>query len=246
MCTVIVHVPDSPEGVVRMLAVRDEDPARPWQPLGAWWPETYPGTVGVRDVRAGGAWLAADPVRGRVAVMLNRPASLDVDPQRLESRGSLVLESVDGRPPREPRTAGFNLVEVAGTSVTVTTWDGDSVGIEELVPGTHMLEHHDVDDLRSARIARWLPEFQDAAPRGGGVHDAWWADWAAVLERSAQLSPADDAAIIRDNRAHGYPTLSLLACVASVSPDAADVRFAPLAEPGEWNALKFVPPVQPE
>ncbi|WP_166982358.1 NRDE family protein [Paramicrobacterium fandaimingii] len=246
MCTVIIQVPASSDGIVRLLAVRDEDPGRPWRPLGAWWPHDYPDAVGVLDVRAGGAWLGADPVRGRLAVMLNRPDSLDVDPRTLESRGGLVLESVAGRSPRQPRTAGFNLVEVHGATVTVTTWDGDSIGIEELVPGTHMIEHHDVDDPGSARITRWLPEFQDAAPRGGAVHDAWWADWAVILERSGVLSPGDDAAIIRDNRAHGYPTLSLLACVASVSTDAADVRFAPLQTPGEWNALDFVPPVQPE
>lgn len=246
MCTVIVQVPESPDGIVRMLAVRDEDPGRPWQPLGAWWPETYPGVVGVRDVRAGGAWMAADPVHGRVAVMLNRPDNLDAAPGELESRGGLVLESVEGRPPREPRTAGFNLVEVAGAAVTVTTWDGISLGIEELVPGTHMLEHHEVDDPGSARISRWRPEFQDAAPQGGGLHDEWWGDWAGVLKRSGELSPDDDAAIIRDNRAHGYPTLSLLACVASISQEAADVRFAPLQTPGQWNALDFVLPVQPE
>ncbi|PFG29320.1 NRDE family protein [Paramicrobacterium agarici] len=246
MCTVIVAVPESAEGVVRMLAVRDEDPQRPWQPLGAWWPEAYPGVVGVRDVRAGGAWLGADPVRGRLAVMLNRPDTLNAAPGELESRGGLVLESVSGRPPRDPRTAGFNLVDVAGATVTVTTWDGDSVGIEELVPGVHMIEHHDVDDPGSARISQWLPEFREAAPAGGGLHDEWWRDWATILERSSHLSPEDDAAIIRDNRAHGYPTLSLLACVASVSTEAADVRFAPLKSPGEWNALTFVPPVQPE
>src|SRR5690606_4917677 len=69
MCTVIIRVG---AGEVRLLAIRDEDPERPWQPLGASWPETHPGVVGVRDVRAGGAWLAADPARRRLAVLLNR------------------------------------------------------------------------------------------------------------------------------------------------------------------------------
>ena len=38
MCTVILRVPSVSGRPVRMLAVRDEDPSRPWQPLGAWWP----------------------------------------------------------------------------------------------------------------------------------------------------------------------------------------------------------------
>ena len=59
MCTVIVSVPNAPGAPTRLLAVRDEDPARPWNPLGAWWPERDDRIVGVRDVRAGGAWLAA-------------------------------------------------------------------------------------------------------------------------------------------------------------------------------------------
>ena len=54
MCTVIVHVPEDSTAAIRVLAVRDEDPARAWDPLGAWWPE-LPGVVGVRDTRAGGA-----------------------------------------------------------------------------------------------------------------------------------------------------------------------------------------------
>lgn len=244
MCTVIVHVPETAGGSVRLLAVRDEDPNRPWQPLGLWWPE-YPGVAGVRDVRAGGAWLASDAASGRLAVMLNRADTFTGDRRQLESRGGLVLESVAGRPPQEPRTAGFNLVEIDWARVTVTTWDGESLGIEELLPGTHMIEHRAVDDPESARTSRWLPEFQDAAPRNGGLHDEWWGGWLDVLARSGELSPDDDAAIIRDNRSHGYPTLSLLACVASVSAEGAKTLFAPLRTPGEWNALHFVPPVQP-
>ena len=56
---------------VRLLAVRDEDPQREWDALGPWWPEQYPGVIGIRDRRAGGAWLAVDPQRRRLAVLLN-------------------------------------------------------------------------------------------------------------------------------------------------------------------------------
>ena len=41
MCTVIIHVARAAFDPIRMLAIRDEDPARPWNPLGPWWPDTH-------------------------------------------------------------------------------------------------------------------------------------------------------------------------------------------------------------
>src|SRR5699024_7086848 len=71
MCTAIIEVPRDPAQATRVLAVRDEDPNRPWDPPGEWWPE-LPGVIGVRDRLANGAWLAASPGRGTLAVLLNR------------------------------------------------------------------------------------------------------------------------------------------------------------------------------
>ncbi|MET0813465.1 MAG: hypothetical protein ABWY03_10440, partial [Microbacterium sp.] len=66
--------------------------------------------------------------------------------------------------------------------------------------------------------------------------ERWWLPWVGVLDRSASLESTDDRAIIRDNRPYGYPTLSLLACVAAVGPDGVDVRYGELREPGHWGA----------
>lgn len=235
MCTVVLRVPAAPSDPIRVLAVRDEDPARPWNPLGRWWPEPHDGIVGVRDARAGGAWLAADPVTGRLAVLLNRADVVDRPESDLRSRGGLVLESVAGHSPGgRPNTHGFNLVEVAPGLARVHLWDGVALRSVTLGPGTHMIAHDDVDDTATPRIARWLHVFSDT-PLGGG--EQWWQPWIDVLERSAALDPDDDTAIIRDNRAHGYETLSLLACVASVSEAGVDVHYGELAEPGRWGGL---------
>ncbi|MBD3943916.1 NRDE family protein [Microbacterium sp. NEAU-LLC] len=235
MCTVVIRVPESADEPTRVLAVRDEDPARPWNPLGRWWPEAHHGVVGVRDVRAGGAWLAADPAAGRLAVLLNR-ADVDMRPEsELVSRGGLVLDAVAGHlPGDEPPTHGFNLVEVDGGRTRVRMWDGESLRTVELAPGTHMIAHDDVDDPATPRIARWLGEFQATPPAAEGK---WWMPWVEVLARSAELAPTDDDAIIRDNRPYGYPTLSLLACVATVSAHDVDVHYGELAEPGRWGGL---------
>lgn len=234
MCTVIVHVPGG-DGPVRMLAVRDEDPARAWDPLGPWWPDTHPGVVGVRDSRAGGAWLAADPEKGRVAVILNRADLVDADPASLGSRGHVVLSAIAGEAAdalAAPRTHGFNLVEVTSEGARVRMWDGASVRVETLSPGVHMIAHDDVDDPATARITAWREQFE--APSGGGD---WWLPWLDALERSAVLDPTDERAIIRDNRPYGYPTLSLLVTAASVEAGRADVVYGELDTPGEWNRV---------
>lgn len=235
MCTVVIRVPSTSDEPTRILAIRDEDPSRPWNPLGRWWPESHDGVLGVRDVRAGGAWLAADPEQRRLAVLLNR-ADVSTRPEsEMTSRGSLVLDSVAGRAIDDtPTTHGFNLVEVDASSARVVAWDGDTVRVEELAPGTHMIAHDEVDDASTPRIARWLEDFR-SAPLGTG--DDWWRPWLDLLERTAELDSTDDAAIIRDNRPYGYPTLSLLACVASVDAAGIDVRYGELNEPGHLEGL---------
>ncbi|WOF23540.1 NRDE family protein [Microbacterium betulae] len=235
MCTVIVRVPETPADPVRLLAVRDEDPARPWNRLGAWWPE-LPGVIGVQDRLAGGAWLAA--VGGRLSVLLNREGLPDLPEAELASRGGIVLDSVTGVPPSSrPRTRGFNLLEVDGADAAVVSWDGSALRRHALLPGTHMIAHDDADDDGTPRIAAWRDAFAQAPTTGDD--DVWWHPWLRVLEETSALPPTDDRAIVRDNRPHGVGTLSLLACVASVGPTAADVRYAELRQAGVWNPLTF-------
>ncbi|WP_197510037.1 NRDE family protein [Tessaracoccus coleopterorum] len=166
MCTVVLRVPEPGRGDVRILALRDEDPDRPWRPLGAWWPER-PGVRGVLDELAGGAWLAHDD--RRLAVLLNRAGGSTAAVPA--SRGSLVLDSVAGRPLPDPLTTlGFNLVAVDATSVVVTSWESGQPRRVTLTPGTHMIAHDDVDDPHTARVAAWLDAFA-ATPTEG---DTWW------------------------------------------------------------------------
>lgn len=228
MCTAVIRVPSDPSGEVHVLAVRDEDPHRPWLALDEAWPDTQPGVIGVRDARAGGAWLAADPEAGRFAVLLNRA---DISPRHeseLRSRGMLPLASVAGRAlDAAPATHGFNLVEVDGCRARVASWDGHSLRVTELEPGTHMIAHDDVNDPRTARVAQWREAFAEADT----------ADWIDVLAGTTEVGSTDDRAIIRDNRPFGYPTQSLLVCTASVTAHGAAVSYAELDEPGRWNAI---------
>lgn len=232
MCTVIVHVPEDADRRRGVLAVRDEDPARAWDPLGQWWPD-LPSVIGVRDTRAGGAWLAADPSGSRLAVVLNRADLID-DSLATGSRGHIVLDAAAGRGlPEAPPTHGFNLLTVTPGRARVSMWDGESVRAVDLAPGVHMIAHDDVDDPKTARIVAWHDAF--TAPSG----DDWIAEWLGALERTTALEPTDDRAIIRDNRPHGYPTLSLLVCAGSVSASGAEVVYGEFDEPGAWNSLQL-------
>lgn len=238
MCTVILQVPAESGAPAHVLAIRDEDPARAWDPPGPWWPDTHPGVIGVRDARAGGAWLAADSARSRLAVILNRREVTGAT----QSRGEVVLDAVDGRRPAQPRTNGFNLVMVDEAGAHVTTWDGTALRHTPLAPGVHMIAHDDVDDPATPRIAQWLPEFR-AAPPSAASSAPWWGEWMQLLARTAELGPTDDRAIVRDNRPHGIPTLSLLVCAATVGPDGVDLAYAALDEPGRWNRLQLTSPL---
>ncbi|WP_460776194.1 NRDE family protein [Microbacterium sp. GXF7504] len=234
MCTVIVHVPESASERTLLLAVRDEDPNRPWNALGTWWPQ-HPGVTGVQDIRAGGAWLAADPEAHRLAVLLNRADLLDLPETAVRSRGSLALDSVAGRSPEgRPPMHGFNLLETEPGRTRVVSWDGEALRSQEIGPGTHMIAHDDVDDAGTARIAHWLERFRAASPEPG---PDWYRPWLDVLAAGAELGPFDDRSIIRDNTVHGYPTLSLLVCVAAIGPDGVDVRYAEFPSPGTWSPI---------
>lgn len=238
MCTVVIEVPSDDSIPTRVLAVRDEDPNRPWDPPGEWWPDEHPGTLGVRDRRANGAWLAFSPAAGKLSVIVNRAAEMAEPAGGFSSRGGLVLASVTGGTLTDPPTsAPFSLVEVVGSRATVTAWDGVALRREELTPGVHMLAHHDVDDPRTERIERWLPEFRELA---GAAANEWRAKWLGLLGRTSELGTTDDRAIVRDNRPLGYPTLSLLTCVADVSDAAVDLEWAELTEPGRWGSPSFV------
>lgn len=234
MCTVIVRVPEDPAAPARMIAVRDEDPARAWDPLGVWWPSTYPGVTGVRDARAGGAWLAALPTAGRLAVLLNvgGPA-----PQPgLASRGEVVLDAVANRPlPPRRRTQPYSLVTVDSPRTCLTLSDGLALDMHPVRSGVHMLVNSPaLDDTSFARVARWLPAFRAATPADDA--DDWFAGWLEVMAASAGLPSTDDEAIIRDNRPYGIGTLSLLMCQATIGHDFVDLEYVEFGRPGEWSS----------
>lgn len=234
MCTVVIRVPEAAGEATRLLAIRDEDPARPWNPLGEWWSTTHPGVVGVQDIRAGGAWLAASPAAGRLAVLLN--VGPPIPQPGLTSRGLVVLDAAEGTPaPPDRRTAAYALLTVAGHRAELEISDEHGVRREPLSPGVHMLANTTiVDDPGTAKVARWISDFRAATPPADAA--AWYSPWLEVLRRSTnEVPPTSDEAIVRDNRPHGIPTLSLLMCTATISDRDVAVDYLAFDEPGRWD-----------
>ena len=229
MCTVVIDVPANPGEPVRVLAVRDEDRDRPWRGIGPWWPER--GDVfGVRDDRAGGAWLAVDPAAHRLAVLLNREDLSDRGDDEVVSRGGVPLDAVGTGIPDRPATRGFNLVEVDAAGAHLVEWDGLVSRRTRLTPGTHMVAHHAVDDPGTPRIARWLGAFREAGLAEGSD---WWMPWLGVVEEATHHP---EASVLRRDAHDGLVLESLLVCAASIGPEGVDVREATLVEPGRWDA----------
>ncbi|MDQ1084585.1 MULTISPECIES: NRDE family protein [Microbacterium] len=228
MCTVVIHVPEGAGQPVRLLAVRDEERDRPWRGLGPWWPERG-GILGVRDDRAGGAWLAVDPAAGRLAVLLNREDLSGRSDDEVVSRGSISLDAVGAGIPDRPRTRGFNLVEVDADGAHLVEWDGLQARRTRIPPGIHMVAHHAVDDPATARIARWLEAFRAA---GLGPGEDWWMPWLDVVAR-ATSDPS--ASVLRRDEHDGHVLESLLLCAATVGPEGVDVRQATPVSPGRWD-----------
>lgn len=240
MCTVIINVPEPEQGPIRFIAIRDEDPQRPWLAPGQHWPEQFPGVTGIRDQRAGGAWLAFDESKRRAAVVLNRWDHSARDPKTLQTRGALALNAVVGiLPDAAPKTAGFNLLSVGASQASVVSWDGIERQEYLIPPGTHMLAHDGLDDPKTERIKRWLGEFQDA----GIVEQSgapWWQNWALLLDRSAAISAPDaPEAIIRDNVFAQAASKSLLSCAVQLGENVAQLEFVELAEAGRWNQARY-------
>ncbi len=142
--------------------------------------------IGIRDRRAGGAWLAVNPVERRLAVLLNRADVQDLSATAAVSRGTLPLAAVTGRSPQgAPPMHGFNLLEVGPDGARVLSWDGAELRDTPIEPGTHMIAHDDLDDEETPRIAAWLPEFRALGPAAASAD--WATEWTALLGASAAL-----------------------------------------------------------
>jgi len=209
MCTLLISVAPAGRWDVLLASTRDEFRSRAWQPPGEWWPKEYPGALGGRDCRAGGTWLAVEPKRRRIAVVLNRIEPSGLSDEEASSRGALPLLAVTAGAAAIAeevlrRTRPFNLLTVESGAVTWWRWDGAALSEHPVSPGLHILTAADLDDMSNPRQRYWLPEFAAAElpdPRPAERAPAGWGGWPELL--ADVDTPFDDPRALNVRRRGG-------------------------------------------
>jgi len=198
MCSLIALLRPTDPWPLLLAANRDEMAARPARAPGRHWADR-PHVFAGLDLTGGGSWMGLND-DGVVACVLNRMGSLGPAAGK-RSRGELVLEALDHATAGDAAWAMADLDPAAYRSFNLFIGDGErafwlrhqgegaeAVEVMALRPGLSMLTAHDVNDLSSPRIARYLPRFKTAAVPDPAAGD--WTAWQALLaERDLEQPP---------------------------------------------------------
>jgi len=240
MCTLVILRRPGHHWPVIIAANRDEMAGRPWKPPGRHWPDRAE-VVGGVDLESGGSWLARND-HGVVAAILNRVGTLGPAPGK-RSRGELVLEALDHADAGTAAVALSDLDPSAWRSFNLVVADNRSawwlaaregaraVVVERIPEGLSMLTAHDMNDLESHRIARYLPLFRDAAEPDPDKGD--WDAWRALLASRATDSDHFGAMNIVTGTGFGTLSGSLLALPSAEAQDPRGVWLFANGKPGE-------------
>jgi hypothetical protein len=257
MCTAIVSLDPASPVPVLLVGVRDEFVSRPWEPPSRHWPDR-PALVGGRDRRAGGTWLAVDPVARRAACVLNGRGRMAPEAAR-SSRGELPLRmAADGKlgEPDLERFDPFHLLCAELDAVRLWSWDGVAFTERALGPGLHLVVNnglegrdrreggHDDGDLHmTERLAYFRPRLAAASrpiPGAGPIAQVW-GEWLGLVE-GAGLSRTDPRALLPllplidlgEQGVWGTTSVSLVALRA----DGVRYDFSPApGDPAAWTQV---------
>ena len=238
MCTLVVLFRPEHEWPVLCASNRDEMLQRPWLPPARHWPER-PNVVAGYDRLAGGSWFGLND-EGVVAGIMNRQGSLGPAPG-LRSRGELVLEALDHAEAQAAAEAMADLDPAAYRSFNLVIADcynaywlchrgnqgSGGIEVQSLPQGLSMFSAQDRNDVTSARIRTYLPQFQAASQPDPGKGD--WSAWETLLanrEFDANAGPLSAMTVVTD-KGFGTVSSSLLALPSPRRPQLRPVwRFA--------------------
>ena len=245
MCTAIIRFQPEHQWPLLVASLRDEDRSRAWEAPAAWWPETHPGVIGGRDLTQGGTWLAVDPRRQRVAILLNRTDPVGVSNAPYQSRGILPLDVVAGRWSLTTQDMAafrpFNLVFAERQRVIWWRYDGLRLRQSAVGPGLHMINASNLDDEQDLRQAYWAPLFADAAPptvRLTGTARESWGEWIDLLAGSG-MSEDDDRAL-NVKRVSGRPNVGTVSGALVALSVRGEIRFDFSPAPPDHNRWERV------
>lgn len=200
MCTLIILRRPGHNWPLLVAANRDELRLRPALAPARHWPDR-PEVVAGLDLEADGTWLGVND-HGVVAGVLNRTGTLGPAAGK-RSRGELVLEALDHAEAGDAAGAladlnpdayrPFNLIVADPRAAYWLRHDGsdDEIQVHPLPDGLHMIAATELDDPGHPRIARFLPQFREAAVPSPDRGD--WTAWTRLLG-NRELLPGQDAA----------------------------------------------------
>lgn len=224
MCTLVVLRRPAATWPLLLAANRDELRDRPSRPPGRHW-QDRPHVRGGLDLEAGGTWLGVNE-DGLVAAVLNRRGTLGRQDGK-RSRGELVLEALDHAEAYHAAEAlraldpnayrPFNLVVADAIDAFWVRHAGDSRITAMPVPeGVHMIAHGELDDLTSARVRRYLPQFRFVPPPEPERGD--WATWTDLLaDRGPEGGDPREAMCIVTDGPYGTVSSALVALTRHVT-----------------------------
>ena len=167
MCTLVLFFRVFPNYPIVIAANRDEALSRPSSgptQLGA-----SPWIYGGQDLLAGGTWLGVNE-EGVAVGVLNRQASAPANPS-YRSRGQLCLEALKCHSAESAAKTviaqsdysynPFNLVITDYRSAYVIDNEHQTLRIQQLSSGTHIVTNRAPNDTQCSRIARFSPAFSD-------------------------------------------------------------------------------------
>ncbi|MBT5429383.1 MAG: hypothetical protein HOK89_05650 [Rhodospirillaceae bacterium] len=222
MCTLVILRRPGNEWPVIIASNRDEMIDRPWLSPARHWPERENVLAG-KDILAGGTWLGVNDY-GLAAGILNRRGSLGPK-DGYRSRGELPLDVLDHADASNAADAledldpnayrPFNLVfadnrDAYWIRLANTHW-GPHAEIKPIPTGLSLITASDLNDITSARIRTYLPQFEKADVPNPASGD--WSAWQALL--ASKVYEADEgptgAMAISTNSGFGTVCSSLIA-----------------------------------
>ena len=232
MCTVLLRLDPEGRWPVLLGAVRDEFVERPWDAPALHWAGPFAGLIGGRDRRAGGTWLAVDPVARSVGALLNagkRDEPDDGEPR--PTRGTLALRILtsEGLPEDVGRYDRFHLLRVTLARAELWSWDGDDLTHQVVEPGDHIVVNAGLDSCEDPLV----PHFGPVLAALPSDLDAWRG-----LMAGDGLDPDDERALVVRKEIEGHLYGSTSGSLLALSPDEVRYEFtATPGDPGSWSPV---------
>jgi len=248
MCTVVILHRPTLDWPLILGANRDEMLTRPWKPPARHWPDRPEVTAGL-DELAGGTWMGMNDT-GVVACILNRHGTLGPQDGK-RSRGELVLDALDHADAKDAAAALFDISIRAYRPFNMIIADNrdawwlalrdgaDRMLLERIPDGLSMFTAGERNDPNEARIATFLPQFQNATPPDPEA--ARWDTWAKLMGATNPAGDPTHAMSFHHGSGFGTSSSSLVALPSIDASHERKLRPQWLFAPGPPDSIAYHP-----